>query len=157
MMEVSYPDERVFLAFLTLLVLDCVWLLVISRRLRVYPKFANVKLGFAAIAYFCAALALSTSRAVNVTEAGVFGLTVGLLIWGVFNATEASIQEDWRGPHAIIDACWGGFVCFATSLVIYAIGRHPASTVTSIVLFVLLLIAASVATKWPRAELGASA
>ena len=44
-----------------------------------------------------------------------YGFTFGIIVYGVFDFTSATIFKEWNMNLAIIDTLWGGFLYFISS------------------------------------------
>ena len=114
-MEVSYPDIKSVFAFFIIIILDLLWFSISLNR--VYPKFENTKPLYGLIPWMFIALAVGTARPSNIEEAGIFGLSIGAIVYGTFNGTEAVFRQDWRNPSImIIDTLWGMTLCMVSSI-----------------------------------------
>lgn len=113
-MEVSLPNKKTNIAILLFVILDLLWFRV-SKKL--YPNFNNVNIKPAIFAWILLGITIGCGYPETVTHALIYGTFVGLIIYGVFNATEACIREDWRQPKTIIsDIIWGITVCSIVSV-----------------------------------------
>ncbi len=131
-MRVLVPDTRWPLAALIIAVLDLFLWFPLSHRFRVYPKFAMVKLPFAVFAWVLLGAAIACTRPEDAGAAALWGACVGATVYGVFNATEASIRADWRRFSTVAcDVLWGTVVCAVAAVTSYAVAAH--STLTAIV------------------------
>ena len=119
-MEVSYPDVKTIYAFFMIIFMDFLWFYISKDR--VYPKFENIKIVYALIAWIALALTVGTSRPTSVEEAGIFGLSTGAIIFGVFNGSEAALRPDWRTPVTIVsDTLWGSILMMLVSIASFII------------------------------------
>lgn len=146
-MRVSVPDTRLPLVALIVAVLDLFLWFPLSHRFRVYPKFSNVKLPFAVFAWVLLGAAIACTRPEDAGAAALWGACVGATVYGIFNATEASIRADWRRLSTVAcDVLWGTAVCAVAAVGSYTVAAH--STLTAIVASVIasvMLVALSCA------------
>ncbi len=83
------------------------------------PMKAN--LGYAAVAYALMVLGLNLFVLPNVRkgyeleDSLKYGFTFGVVVYGIFNFTNATVLEDWDLQLALIDIAWGGTVYFLAS------------------------------------------
>ncbi len=118
-MEVGYPDARIPLIAVLILFLDMAWFGLSLKRL--YPPLPDIEPIYGIFAWVCLGIGISIGKPVDSLEAFLYGLILGLLTYGTFNGTEASIRRDWRGNFVWIDTIWGGVVCGVSSVTSYAI------------------------------------
>lgn len=119
-MEVHFPEFKTFLlSLLLILFFDAVWFKFVA--LHIYPKYENVKIKYASLAWISLALGLSAARPVSSTEAFLYGAGVGLITFGVFNGSELAISEYWRKNWyvSIVDMIWGVTLCSLTCMLVY--------------------------------------
>ena len=114
-MELTYPDIRTNFAIALLILFDFIWFSVSFTR--IYPQLPDAKVKFAIGAWILIALSIGCGRPVSHEEALIYGATLGAIIYGVFNSTEAAIRSDWRKIQIIVsDIIWGTLLCAFVSL-----------------------------------------
>lgn len=88
-----------------------------ARHLTLYPP-VELHIPYALGAYVILSLALSSIH----TERPILaGALVGLLVYGVFNATELALRADWRQWYTpTFDVTYGTALCAATSALVAA-------------------------------------
>ena len=117
----------VLTAFVSLISMDLLWFRVmdyssIVTRDRVNPYSA-------ALVWLLLALAIAAQRTPDrYSTSLVYGMCVGLLAYGVFNATNYAILRDWPIKIAMIDTFWGITVCGLASLVVYYVFYRNSNT-----------------------------
>lgn len=123
----------IILGIITLLVLDFIWLTLNKSRYArmvhlVQNKTMQIKLIGALLAYTLMILALvyfiiplaKQSKGTNLEKALKYGALFGLITYGIYNATNYAIFENYDISTALIDTCWGTFVYFiATYVALY--------------------------------------
>lgn len=78
---------------------------------RFYPAL-DVDLRYAVPAYLFLSLSLSTINVTSGESPPLCGALVGLVIYGVFNSTEAAIRPDWRkSVTPLVDMLYGTALC----------------------------------------------
>lgn len=116
---------NVLKAIIILLVLDFLWIsLYMGReygkmipRIQGSPMVPNLL--YALIAYTLMVLGLIHFVLPNVRQETLFkdsllyGLTFGIIVYGIFDFTNAAVLKDWDMRLALIDVAWGGFVYFS--------------------------------------------
>lgn len=123
--------KRYLLAFVVFLVLDMVWLVVISPKLYKryighlmadkvnYPAAAAFYLLFvAALLFFVVDPALARGSLGYAAFAGGF---FGLALYATYDLTNLATLRDWPVFITLVDLAWGTFICSATSAVVTAI------------------------------------
>jgi uncharacterized membrane protein len=116
----------------TLLILDLIWLTFNKSRYArmvqlVQNKTMRIKLMGGVMAYTLMVLALvyfivplakqnkdTTANLVKVLKYGAF---FGLIVYGIYNATNYAIFDNYDIPTAVLDTCWGTFVYFVATYV----------------------------------------
>lgn len=118
-----------FAALATLLTLDSLWLLVIAKPFykarmghlmadkTVWPAVAVVYLLLiAGLVLFVAPLV----RNRTVAQGFAYGAAYGLVVYGVYDATNQATLAGWTTTLSLVDACWGAFVCGAAATALWA-------------------------------------
>lgn len=125
----SYPAWRILLATavvgVAMLAVDILWLRVRGAMYRasvasVQGKPLRVRYGWGAAAYAAMVasiplVALPAASAATAQSAAMSGALLGLTVYGVFNATNAAIFEDYPRRMAIQDTVWGTTLFAASS------------------------------------------
>jgi uncharacterized membrane protein len=112
--------KPILAATTTLLALDSLWLLVIAKPFykarmghlmaerTVWPAVGVVYLLLVAgLVLFVAPLA----RQQSLVRTVAFGASYGLIVYGVYDATNQATLAGWTTTLSLVDACWGAFVC----------------------------------------------
>lgn len=110
---------RGLIAFISLIVFDFIWFSLSSNN--VYKDVTRKPNIYAAILVYliiCSAIAVQLPK--NYSEALVYGLLVGFVIYSVFNLTSYAIF-DWNLGTAIIDTLMGTINCGIAASLIYLI------------------------------------
>ena len=131
-MNLSYPDNRTHIAIALLIIFDFFWFSFSAER--VYPSFVDTKLQYAVFAWILTGLGIGAGRPITHGEALAYGALLGVIVYGVFNATEATIRPDWRQAHIIIaDILWGTLLCMIVSVICFASVKSEAEIKWSII------------------------
>lgn len=106
---------HVWRACLVLVVLDVLWVTLFMRH-RYEPMLVaiqghppSVRPVPAVLAYLLMLLGLH-QFVVQHEQAGLRGALFGLVVYGVYHATCASVITDWDTNLAFVDVAWGAFV-----------------------------------------------
>ena len=62
-------------------------------------------------------------KATLLSQAGLFGAGLGLVIYGVYELTNYALVAGWVLPVVIIDTLWGAVICGVASLLTYLVSR----------------------------------
>ena len=110
--------KRGAIAFLTLIILDNIWFKIMDYSDVVTKKPINIKSALLVWLLLCSAIGVQ-DRPTSYREAGIYGMLVGLVTYGVYNGTNYAILKNWTPKVAILDTLWGMFVCSMASLSVY--------------------------------------
>ena len=114
-MEVSYPQWRRALVAIGLLpILDMAWF---SLFRRVYA-FEYTNVWYAVLTWILVGTALSMPITHTLAEAAVTGAIFGIVVWGVFNGSYASITPSWTIFKVTLDLFWGVLLSTVLSLIL---------------------------------------
>ena len=106
------------IAFFTLLVIDLTWITmqkdmygamvsnVQGTAMHVSVSAAVAAYAFVLLTFFGVVVPL-VKGAQSTAEAFIGGATVGLAVYGVYNATNMSIFKSYSPWVALVDTCWG--------------------------------------------------
>jgi uncharacterized membrane protein len=117
-------------ALIVLLIADAIWLnvskgmynILVKRvqgkdiRVRFLPALLCYVVLYIGIIVFAIPLAMQYAKRIGKVLAAWFvGGLFGLVAYGVFNLTNLAIFSDYLWSTALIDTCWGVFVCSLTT------------------------------------------
>lgn len=117
-------------ALVVLLIADAIWLTMSKDmynklvkgvqgktiHVRFIPAFLCYIVLYTGIMVFAIPLAFQYAKRIGKFLAALFvGGLFGLVAYGVFNLTNLAIFSDYLWSTALIDTCWGTFVCFITT------------------------------------------
>ena len=116
---------RGLIAFVSLIVFDLIWFSF--SRDSVYKSITksppNIYAAILVYLIICSAIGVQLPK--SYSEALVYGILVGLCIYGVFNLTSYAIFDNWSLSTAIIDTIAGTINCaIAASLVYFIYHRN---------------------------------
>lgn len=121
-------------SFLTLLVLDAIWLGLVARTF--YRDqlgslmLPQPNLGIAALFYLFFAMAvvilavMPALTSASVARALFFGAVLGLAAYGTYDITNLSTLKGWPLLMSIVDMIWGAIITAATAAGGYAAARY---------------------------------
>ena len=100
---------HLFVSLVVILILDAMWLGIVSRKMKIYPSFNNAKPLYGLLAWGSLAIAHSVIITDTVEEGFAAGCMIGFVSYGVFNGTELALRPDWRQKPltSIVDWLWG--------------------------------------------------
>jgi uncharacterized membrane protein len=112
-----------------LLLLDFLWIgLFMGKKykkqiLKIQGTKMKVNIMFAVFAYILMVIGMCIFVIPNIRKSHAFvdsllyGLTFGLVLYGVYDFTIGAVLTNWNIKLAIIDIIWGGFVFFISSFI----------------------------------------
>lgn len=111
--------KRGLIAFISLIILDLIWFSLMKKYYPVTRSNINIYSAIFVWLLLCSAIAVQIPK--NISEAIVYGLLVGLVVYGIYNFTNLAILKEWNIKIAIIDTIWGTINCGIAALLIYLI------------------------------------
>lgn len=121
-------DKRI-IASICLLVFDFLWIgLYMGNQYKKQVKTIQggkmkVNIIFAILAYILMVVGMCVFVMPNIrhshalVDSLAYGLTFGLVLYGVYDFTIAAVLSKWNIPLAIADVLWGGFVFFISAYI----------------------------------------
>lgn len=122
------------LALAFMLIIDLTWITtqkpmyaslvraVQNRQMTVYTPAAIVSYAFLVLSFlFLVAPHVHVSK--PTAHAFLQGAVVGLVVYGVFNATNAAMFDNYRFLPAVVDTLWGTFILGSTAAFYVALLR----------------------------------
>lgn len=129
--EVYKTSFYIIITFIILMVMDSIWFSlsyksVYKQSIANVTNEQNTKINwwYGILAWFFIAIALSVQRPSQISESIVYGLLIGVVIYGTFNATTLAIFNGWSLKTSIYDILWGTLNCMFTSIILYYIFFH---------------------------------
>lgn len=111
--------KRGLIAFISLIVFDLIWFSFMKKYYPVTRSNINIYSSIFVWLLLCSAIAVQIPK--NMSEAILYGLLVGLVVYGIYNFTNLAILKEWNIKIAIIDTIWGIINCGIAALLIYLI------------------------------------
>ena len=117
------------IATITLFILDFLWIgLYMGKQYEKQVKNIqktemNVRFHFAIFAYLLMAVGLNLfvlpriRKGHELVDSLKYGLTFGVILYGVYDFTAGAVLKEWNIPLAFTDIAWGGFVYFVSTYV----------------------------------------
>jgi uncharacterized membrane protein len=110
-LEIEFSAAKWLGCTIVILLCDLVFFGLAGKR--AYPT-VDVDWRYAIPAYLLISLCLSSIGVTSGESPALCGALVGLVIYGVFNSTEAAIRPDWRkGVTPFVDLTYGTALCTA--------------------------------------------
>ena len=121
--------NQIVVSILTLLILDILWIMFFmgKKYQEQIPQIQGTELKvngtMAIVAYTLMVLGLVMFVLPNIREefelrdSLMYGFLFGIIVYGVYDFTNAVVFEKWNINIALIDVLWGGFVYFISSYV----------------------------------------
>ena len=126
--------RRYGLTFLLFLLLDSVWLGVISPRFykaHIGGLLADPPLWSAALLFYLVFIAGLTvfavgpgTRDASPARAAARGGLFGLVTYATFDLTNQAVLAGWPWIVTLVDLAWGSFICAATTLTAVLVDRR---------------------------------
>jgi uncharacterized membrane protein len=111
--------QRGLIAFISLIILDFIWFSLMKSKYYTTKKPINIFSALLVYLILCSALGVQLPK--NYSQALVYSLLIGFVIYGVFNLTNYSILNEWKLDIVIYDILWGMFNCAVAGSLIYLI------------------------------------
>ena len=108
---------RGLIAFISLIVLDFIWFSITKNKYHTTKSPINIYAALGVWLLLCSAIAVQRPK--SYTEALVYSLLVGFVVYGVFNLTNFAIFKEWKFEIVIMDTIWGMFNCAVAGSLIY--------------------------------------
>jgi len=121
--------------FLTIILLDYIWLGIISKnfiidQFRSLVKVENgsivINLGVGLLTWLIIAIGVfvfAVHPATSLTHAMTLGAALGFLMYAVYDLTNLTFLQNYPVKFAVVDIVWGTFLCSILSLVGFLIRR----------------------------------
>lgn len=128
-MNIMRPAD-VVMTLVALIVLDMLWFSV-SAPLIYTPMFGliNGQSGYLQVASALVSWTLIAILLTLFAESESSALVLGLLCYGIYNATNHATIRGWTLTTSVADTLWGGLVCMSA----YAITRRVRSILHNII------------------------
>ena len=119
--------KKIIISTLILLVADLLWIFLWMGPLykKYIPRIQNsplqINMVWALGSYILMVLGLQLfvmpriRRGRELQDSLLYGLTFGLVLYGVYDLTAAAVIKNWNLGVALQDILWGGFVFFLAS------------------------------------------
>ena len=115
-------------AIAILLTLDTLWVgkYMGPKYMEMIPRIqkenTTIRLLYAILAYVFMVIGLILFVLPNIRNGNIkdcirYGFTFGVVLYGIYNFTNAAIFKNWDIKLAILDILWGGFVYFLSSYI----------------------------------------
>ena len=113
--------QRIIQTLLILLVFDSIYLFITHKKYNVTKNPVNWY--SAGISWFIIAYMLSIQLSNSLLESFVYGLVLGLAMYGVYNFVNYSIVSDYSFEIVVMDTIWGMTICSVTAMILYSINK----------------------------------
>jgi uncharacterized membrane protein len=114
---------RGLIAFISLIIFDFIWFSLSSKTVykSITKKPINIYATILVYLVICSAIGVQLPK--TYSEALVYGLLVGFVIYSVFNLTNYAIFNNWSLSTAIIDTIMGTINCGIAASLVYFINH----------------------------------
>lgn len=128
-MEILQTVLSIFAMFLTIIILDYLWLGKITKKflikefgplVKVKEGSIKIKIGvgiltWLIIAIGCFIFAVSTSK--NLSNTMLFGAIFGFITYSIYDLTNLTFIKKYSLKFSIVDIFWGTFLCSIISTI----------------------------------------
>ena len=109
-------------AFISIISLDYMWF-KFNNSYNLNIK--NFNYFSAIIAWLLLSLALTIHSPLTWKDAAIYGLYIGLIIYGIYNSTNYAIMDGkWPLKIALLDTIWGMTLCTIVSVLLFFIFKR---------------------------------
>lgn len=120
--EIKPIFTKLIVAFISIVSLDYMWF---KSNDSYNLNIKNFNYFSAIIAWLLLSLALTIHSPLTWKDAALFGLYIGLIIYGIYNSTNYAIMDGrWPLKIALLDTIWGMTLCTLVSVLLYFIFRR---------------------------------
>lgn len=121
-------DSRI-IASICLLLFDFLWIGLFmgnqykNQILKIQGSKMKVNIVFAILAYIlmvvgmCVFVIPNIRKSHALVDSLLYGLTFGLVLYGVYDFTIGAVLSKWNIPLAVADIAWGSFVFFISAYI----------------------------------------
>lgn len=121
--------KQYIISSVVLLILDFLWigLYMGKKYTKEVPKIQgsdmDPKVIYAIFAYLLMVIGLNIFVVPNISKENrlmdslKYGFTFGIVMYGVYDFTAATVFKDWNIQLALVDVMWGGFVYFMAAYI----------------------------------------
>jgi len=116
---------RSVVAFVYIIVISFVWYKLIMKKYydkhlsKVRMNLSKILAVILALGLVSAALAVQLPK--SLSEATLYGVLVGVVVFGVCNLVSVAYVKGWDWEITIVDTLFGVFVCATASMILYSI------------------------------------
>lgn len=111
--------KKIIQTLLILLIFDSIYLSITHSKYNITKKPINWY--SAGISWFIIAYILSIQMSNSILESFIYGLLMGLAMYGVYNFVNYAIVSDYSLTIVIMDTLWGMTICSVTAMLLYLI------------------------------------
>lgn len=117
--------------------LDCLWIGFIAQSfylshlssvLNIQDGSLTARLAPGVFVYICFAIMIwcvvLPLAQWHIMQAFLYGALLGFIIYGIYDMTNMAVLKEWPFPVALLDICWGTFLCSITSGVCGTLYQH---------------------------------
>ena len=99
-----------------LVLFDIIWFYFTNRY---YPISKKINYYTGVLAWFLLSSALAVQIPNNYTEAIIYSVLVGFVVYGVYNFTNFSFLREWTSSMLLMDLTWGIINCCMSVTILY--------------------------------------
>lgn len=113
---------KIIIVFISLILFDFVYLSFAKKYY--YISKNPVNLISAILSWILIAYIISIQDSSSVIESIIYGLTIGLVVYGVFNLVNYAILKEWKLNIVLMDTVWGMTVCSLAAISLYLFKKY---------------------------------
>ena len=113
---------KIIIVFISLILFDFVYLSFAKNYY--YISKNPVNLISAILSWILIAYIISIQDSSSVIESIIYGLTIGLVVYGVFNLVNYAILKEWKLNIVLMDTIWGMTVCSLAAIILYLFKKY---------------------------------
>lgn len=111
--------NKIFIIFCSLIFFDFFYLTLSNKYY--YISKNPINLWSAILSWILISYILSIQNSLSIIESLIYGIIIGLVVYGTFNLVNFSILKEWKLNIVIMDTIWGMIVCSLSSIISFLI------------------------------------
>lgn len=113
---------KMVIVFISLILFDFIYLSFAKNYY--YISKNPINLISAILSWILIAYIISIQDSSSIYESIIYGITVGLVVYGVFNLVNYAILKEWKLNVVIMDTIWGLTVCSLAAISLFLFKKY---------------------------------
>lgn len=113
---------KIIIVFISLILFDFVYLSFAKNYY--YISKSPVNLISAILSWILIAYIISIQDSSSIIESIIYGITIGLVVYGVFNLVNYAILKEWKLNIVLMDTIWGMTVCSLAAISLFLFKKY---------------------------------